>query len=37
MDRSRRKQLLEHQRTLHWLDASRLLLVQEAHRTNDGY
>jgi len=31
MDRSRQKELLEYQRTLHWLDANRLVLMQEAH------
>jgi len=34
MDRSRQKQLLEYQRTLHWLDANRLVLMQEARHIN---
>jgi hypothetical protein len=35
MDRSRQKELLEYQRTLHWLDANRLVLMrQEAHHIN---
>jgi hypothetical protein len=34
MDRSRQKELLEYQRTLHWLDANRLTLVQEALSIN---
>ena len=35
MDRSRQKELLEYQRTLHWLDANRLVLMQEAHHINN--
>ncbi len=35
MDRSRQKELLEYQRTLHWLDANRLVVMQEAHHINN--
>jgi hypothetical protein len=35
MDPSRQKELLEYQRTLHWLDANRLVLMQEAHQINN--
>jgi hypothetical protein len=35
MDRSTQKELLEYQRTLHWLDANRLRLMQEAYWIND--
>ena len=35
MDRSRQKELLEYQRTLHWLDANRLVLMQEANHINN--
>jgi hypothetical protein len=34
MDRSRQKELLEYQRTLHWLDANRLVVMQEALHIN---
>jgi hypothetical protein len=37
MDRSRQKELLEYQRTLHHLDANRLAWVQETHCISDKY
>jgi hypothetical protein len=35
MDRSRQKELREYTRTLHWLDANRLVSMQEAHHINN--
>jgi hypothetical protein len=37
MDRSRQKELLEYHRTLHWLDANRLRLMQDALWINDKF